>query len=101
MLYLGIVQHAKQLSISLRDGSIAVVQNRQLSTVPLRCLELLQSVPGVREVLLPTKTFPSNKAIVWLRAIQLPLSDRSEMNWYMSELERLSTKITENHPLIR
>ena len=89
MLYLGIVQHAKQLSISLRDGSIACrIPNKQ-------------SIHGVRQVLLLTKTFPSNKAIVWLRAIQLPLSDRSEMNWYMSELERLSTKITENHPLIR
>ena len=41
MLYLGIDQHAKQLTVSLRDEVGAVVQSRQVSTEPLRCLEFL------------------------------------------------------------
>ena len=207
MLYLGIDQHAKQLTISLRDDSGAVVQYRQVSTEPTRCLEFLsklkelagaegfvavvevcgfndwllellpkygcvqtvliqpekkrkvktdrrdakalsellwlnrdrirnkQSIHGVRQVVLPTnidrdnqrltlirqqvgrqhtrainqikhilrrynlqwqmptKTFPSKKAITWLKTIDLPPSDRGELNWHMSELERLSNKI--------
>ncbi len=34
MLYLGIDQHARQLTISLRDDSGDVVQARQVSTWP-------------------------------------------------------------------
>lgn len=41
MLYLGIDQHAKQLTVSLRDEVGSVVQSRQVSTEPLRCLEFL------------------------------------------------------------
>ena len=41
---IGIDQHAKQSTISLRDASGAVVQNRQVSTEPIRCLEFLSKL---------------------------------------------------------
>lgn len=208
MLYLGIDQHAKQLTVSLRDEVGAVVQSRQVSTEPLRCLEFLTklkelagasgyvaivevcgfndwllellpkfgciqtvliqpekkskvktdrrdakalsellwvnrdrihnklSIRGVRQVVfptklnaenqritlvrqqvarqhtrtinqikhilrrhnlqwqMPTKTFPSKKAIVWLKTIKLPTWDRTEIDWHLSELERLSSRIS-------
>ena len=39
MFYLGIDQHAKQLTLSLRDADGNVVFNRQVSTEPTRCSE--------------------------------------------------------------
>ena len=39
MLYLGIDQHAKQLTVSLRNGAGDVILKRQVSTDPQRCLE--------------------------------------------------------------
>ena len=41
MLYLGIDQHAKQLTVSLRNHNGDVVLKRQVSTEPKRCLEFL------------------------------------------------------------
>ena len=41
MLYLGIDQHAKQITISLRDDTGTVVLNRQVSTEPTSCLAFL------------------------------------------------------------
>ena len=41
MLYLGIDQHAKQLTVSLRGGDGDVILNRQVSTEQERCLEFL------------------------------------------------------------
>ena len=37
MLYLGIDQHARQITISLRDDNGDVLQARQVSTQPERC----------------------------------------------------------------
>lgn len=39
MLYLGIDQHAKQLTVSLRNDAGDIVLRRQVSTEPERCLE--------------------------------------------------------------
>ena len=41
MLYLGIDQHAKQLTISLRNDHGDVILKRQVSTEPKRCLQFL------------------------------------------------------------
>ena len=41
MLYLGIDQHATQITISLRDDTGTVVLNRQVSTEPTSCLAFL------------------------------------------------------------
>jgi hypothetical protein len=41
MLYLGIDQHAKQLTVSLPDEAGDIRSRRQVSTQPERCLEFL------------------------------------------------------------
>lgn len=41
MLYLGIDQHAKQLTVSLRNDAGDIILRRQVSTEPKRCLEFL------------------------------------------------------------
>ena len=207
MLYLGIDQHAKQLTVSLRNESGDVILKRQVSTEPKRCREFLaklndkasdengyiaivevcgfndwllellpkygctqtiliqptkkmkvktdrrdahalsellwvnqhrlrtgQLVRGVRVVVLPsrfdaesqritllrkdagkmrtrstnrikhilrkhnlqwdqpTKTFPTLKALAWLKSIELPSGDRAEMDWQLDELERWSKR---------
>lgn len=207
MLYLGIDQHAKQLTLSLRGSDGNVIFNRQVSTEPDRCLEfftqlhrrtgddgfiaivevcgfndwLLQFLPqhgcgqvvliqpekkpkvktdrrdahalsellwvnrdrltqglpvrGVRQIitpskidaenqritmlrrdagrartrtinqikhvlrrhnlqwLMPTKTFPSVKAIAWLKSVTLPSWDRTEMDYHLEELARLTKRM--------
>jgi transposase len=206
VLYLGIDQHAKQLTVSLRDEAGNVVQARQVSTQPQRVREYLESlkklasdgfiaivevcgfndwllkllptygctkvaliqpekkrriktdqrdakelsellwvnrdriargepVRGVRQVVIPnpldtenqrltlvrqqisrqhtrivnqvkhilrrhnlqwdipTKTFPSKKALLWLKTLELPSWDRHEMNWLMEELDRLPKRL--------
>jgi transposase len=207
MLYLGIDQHAKQLTLSLRNSEGETILNRQVSTEPQRCLEFFltlaekagddgyaaivevcgfndwlldllpkhgcrrvvliqpekkpriktdrrdahslsellwvnrdriaasQSIRGVRQVVLPTKidaenqritllrrnagrertrtinqikhilrrhnlswqmptkTFPSVKALAWLRSVELPTWDRQEMNYQLEELERLTARM--------
>lgn len=206
MLYLGIDQHAKQLTVSLRDQAGDVIQARQVSTEPQRVREYLESlkkiapggfaaivevcgfndwllkllpnygcvkvaliqpekkrriktdkrdakelsemlwvnrdriargepVRGVRQVVMPsladienqrltlvrqqicrhhtktvnqvkhilrrhnlqwempTKTFPSKKALVWLKTLELPSWDRQEMSWLIEELDRLPKRI--------
>jgi|688.fasta_scaffold25372_1 transposase len=207
MLYLGIDQHAKQLTISLRNEAGDVLQARQVSTQPEKVHDYLQSlkslsddgfvaivevcgfndwllemlpnygcskvaliqpekkkliktdkrdakglsellwlnrqriargesVRGVRQVVLPsqadlenqrltkvrqqlarrqtkivcqikhilrrynlqwsmpTKTFPSKKAIVWLKSLKLSTWDRQEMNWHLGELELLPVRMS-------
>ena len=207
MLYLGIDQHAKQITVSLRAEDGNVLLNRQVSTEPERCLEfltllkekagpdgyiaivevcgfndwLLQLLPkhgckqvlliqpekkpkiktdrrdahalsellwvnrdrikkhlpirGVRQVVvpskidaenqritllrrdagrqrtriinqikfilrrqnlqwqMPTKTFPSVKALAWLKNLKLPDWDRTEMTWLLEELTRLTERM--------
>lgn len=40
---------------------------------------------------MPTKTFPTTRATLWLKAVQLPTWDRQEMNDLLTELERMTT----------
>lgn len=207
MLYLGIDQHAKQITVSLRTDDGNIILNRQVSTEPERCFEFLaklheQSKPdgyiaivevcgfndwllellpkygctqvvliqpekkpqiktdrrdahslsevlwvnqhrfraslpvrGVRQVAvpskidaenqritmlrrnagqtrtrtmnqikhilrrhnlqwkMPTKTFPSVKAIAWLTTLELPSWDRTEMNYHIEELQRHTARM--------
>ncbi len=44
MLYLGIDQHAKQLTISLRDEEGNIRLRRQVSTQPERCSEFFTTL---------------------------------------------------------
>jgi transposase len=207
MLYLGIDQHAKQLTVSLRNDQGDVILKRQVSTEPKRCVEFLaklqekaaesgyiaivevcgfndwllamlpkygcvqtiliqptkkpkvktdrrdahalsellwvnqhrlragEPVRGVRQVILPskfdaqsqritllrkdagkmrtratnrikhilrrhnlqwhqpTKTFPTVKAIAWLKIVKLPQGDRAEMDWHLEEFERWTERM--------
>jgi transposase len=42
---------------------------------------------------MPTKTFPSKKALRWLKTLQLSSWDRDEMDWLLEELSRLPNRI--------
>ena len=42
---------------------------------------------------MPTKTFPSKKALLWLKTLELPSWDRHEMNWLLEELDRLPRRL--------
>ena len=42
---------------------------------------------------LPTKTFPTVKAIAWLAAVELPTWDRDEMDYHLEEFERLTKRM--------
>jgi transposase len=48
MLYLGIDQHARQITISLRDDSGDVLQARQVSTEPKKISAFFQQLTGER-----------------------------------------------------
>ena len=48
MLYLGIDQHARQITISLRDDNGDVVQARQVSTQPAKINEFFQQLTRER-----------------------------------------------------
>ena len=67
MLYLGIDQHAKQLTVSLRNEAGDVILKRQVSTEPKRCLEFfvkLQERSGHDELSGHAATSPGYIAIV-------------------------------------
>lgn len=42
---------------------------------------------------MPTKTFPTVKAIAWLQAVELPKWDRIEMDYHLTELNRLTERM--------
>lgn len=42
---------------------------------------------------MPTKTFPTVKAIAWLRTVALPKWDRAEMTSHLDEFERLTRRM--------
>ncbi|MDV6030213.1 MAG: IS110 family transposase [Phycisphaera sp. RhM] len=42
---------------------------------------------------MPTKTFPTLKAIAWLKTVKLPSWDRTEMDYHLGEFERLTTRM--------
>lgn len=50
---------------------------------------------------LPTKTFPTQQAIAWLKQLVLPEIDRLEMNFLLADLEQIQQRIQELEKLIR
>lgn len=42
---------------------------------------------------MPTKTFPTIKAIEWLKVVTLPTWDREEMDYHLGEFERLTKRM--------
>jgi transposase len=169
MLYLGIDQHAKQLTLSLRSQEGNVLLSRQVSTQPDRFVEffsglrdkmaaegyvaivevcgfndwLLKILPdyGVRQVhlpsdvqvenqritllrkqagqlrtrtinqikhilrrhnlvwFMPTNTFPSERAIHWLKHVDLPTWDRQEMDFHL-QLQQQTSRMRELEAVI-
>jgi transposase len=49
---------------------------------------------------MPTKTFPTVKAISWLKAVELPTWDRIEMDYHLQEFERLTKRMKELEDVI-
>ena len=49
---------------------------------------------------MPTKTFPSVKAIAWLKDLKLPPVQRAEMNWHLEELERWTKRMVDLEVII-
>ncbi|WP_431197880.1 IS110 family transposase [Rhodopirellula bahusiensis] len=49
---------------------------------------------------MPTKTFPSVKAIAWLKTLALPPVQRQEMDWQLEELERWTKRMNDLEVLI-
>src|SRR5947208_165755 len=115
MWSLGIDQHARQITISLRDENGDVLRARQSSTQPekvqasYRRLTTLRKearqartrvINKIKHIVrrhnlqwhLPTKTFPTKPAIAWLKALVLPATDRLEMNYLLADLEHLEQR---------
>ena len=42
---------------------------------------------------LPTKTFPTVKALAWLKVVKLPAWDRAEMDYHLEEFKRLTDRM--------
>lgn len=42
---------------------------------------------------LPTKTFPTVKALAWLKIVKLPTWDRAEMDYHLEEFKRLTDRM--------
>ena len=49
---------------------------------------------------MPTKTFPSQAAIAWLRKLALPKVDRLEMDYLLSDLEHVQRRMDELEEVI-
>ena len=49
---------------------------------------------------LPTKTFPTQSAIAWLKALVLPAVDRLEMNYLLADLEHLEQRYVDLEKVI-
>src|SRR5207302_1595763 len=123
MLYLGIDQHARQITISLRGESGDVLQARQVSTQPEKVHAFFQQlttlrqeagqartrlVNKVRHILrrhnlqwqMPTKRFPTKAAVAWLKPLALPAIDRLEMDHLLLDLERAQQRIQDLEQVI-
>jgi transposase len=87
MLYLGIDQHARQITVSLRADSGDVLPARQVSTQPEKFHAFFQQLTRER---LPTKA-----AIAWLQEVALPEIDRPEMNHLLADLGRAQQRLKE------
>ncbi|MEM8672087.1 MAG: IS110 family transposase [Planctomycetota bacterium] len=49
---------------------------------------------------MPTKTFPTVRAVAWLKTIKLPTWDRAEMDYHIEELGRLTKRMQDLEELI-
>jgi transposase len=49
---------------------------------------------------LPTKTFPTQRAIAWLKQLSLPEIDRMEMNYLLADLEQAEQRVHELEKVI-
>ena len=49
---------------------------------------------------MPTKIFPTQKAIAWLKKLTLPKTDRLEMDYLLADLERIDQRIDELQAVI-
>jgi transposase len=49
---------------------------------------------------LPTKTFPTKRALAWLKELELPEMDRLEMNYLLTDLEQAEQRLGELEQLI-
>ena len=84
-------------------------ENRKLSTLRKEAGQTqTQLVNKIKHILrrhnlqweLPTKTFPTAKAIAWLREIALPQIDRLEMNFLLADLKQIQERLLELEKLI-
>lgn len=49
---------------------------------------------------LPTKTFPTQRAVAWLKELVLPEMDRLEMNYLLVDLEQIQQRVQELEQII-
>ncbi len=84
-------------------------ENRRLTTLRKEASQTrTQIINRIRHILrrhnlqweLPTKTFPTQRAIEWLRQLALPEIDRLEMNHLLADLEHIQQRLQELEQLI-
>ena len=84
-------------------------QNRRLTTLRKEAgHDKTQLINRIRHILrrhnlqweLPTKTFPTTRAIHWLKQLELPELDRLEMNYLLDDLDRVQQRLQELEKLI-
>jgi len=85
-------QENRRLTTLRRDAGWA--QTRVINKIKqiLRCHNLQWEMP--------TKTFPTRAAIVWLKQLVLPEIDRMEMNQLLTELEQIQQRLKELEQVI-
>ncbi len=84
-------------------------QNRKLSTLRKEAGQSqTQLVNKIKHILrrhnlqwqLPTKTFPTTRAIAWLQELALPQIDRLEMNFLLADLNQIQQRLRELEKLL-
>ena len=89
--------------------SLTDQENRRLTTLRKEASEMqTRLVNKIKHILrrhnlqweLPTKTFPTQRAIAWLKQLALPTMDRLEMNHLLMDLEYAQQRIGELEKLI-
>ena len=99
------VRGLRQVEIADRTDQ----ENRRLTTLRKEASQTrTQIINRVRHILrrhnlqweLPTKTFPTHRAIEWLRQLALPEIDRLEMNHLLVDLDEIQQRLDELEALI-
>ena len=84
-------------------------QNRRLTTLRKEAGQArTQVINKIKHILrrhnllweLPSKTFPTVKAINWLKQVQLPELDRLEMDYRLTDLEQVQQRLRELEALV-